>query len=246
MIDCLIVDDEQPARQHLGRLLHAHSDLCVRGEAVNGLEALQRIADNAPAVVFLDIEMPGLNGFEVVQQLGAPPVIVFVTAYDQYAVQAFEANAIDYILKPVMPARLAQAMDKVRATLRQPQDKYHAALRATLAAVQPRPLSKIAAQRGKRVVLLSPEDVLYAVAEDKLVFVCTATERLLVNRTITELDTLLSSAGFIRTSRSVLLNVGHARELIPWSSGTWKVKLSNGTEVGDSRERARGLKARIA
>ena len=245
MIDCLIVDDEAPARRHLVRLLHEHPDVRVSGEAMNGLEALQRIGDHPPAVVFLDVEMPGLNGFEVLQQLAAPPVVVFVTAYDQYAVKAFGANAIDYILKPVTAARLDQAMTKVRTSLTRPYDAYVAALRATLAHVQSRPVAKLAGQRGKRVVLVAPEEVLYAVAEDKLVFLCTSRERLLINRTIAELEELLCPRGFIRTSRSVLLNLEHARELVPWSSGTWKVKLSNGTEVGVSRERARDLKARV-
>ena len=245
MIDCLIVDDEAPARRHLVRLLHEHPDVRVSGEAMNGLEALQRIGDHPPAVVFLDVEMPGLNGFEVLQQLAAPPVVVFVTAYDQYAVKAFGANAIDYILKPVTAARLDQAMTKVRTSLTRPHDAYVAALRATLAHVQSRPVAKLAGQRGKRVVLVAPEEVLYAVAEDKLVFLCTSRERLLINRTIAELEELLCPRGFIRTSRSVLLNLEHARELVPWSSGTWKVKLSNGTEVGVSRERARELKSLI-
>jgi len=246
MIDCLIVDDEAPARQHVARLLEAHQDVRVIGEAVNGLDALQRVADDAPGVIFLDIEMPGLNGLDVVRQMPRQAVVVFVTAYDHYAVRAFDANAIDYVLKPVTPERLAQAVDKVRTILNRPRREYEAALRAAVDAANPKPPAKLAAQRGRRLVLVAPREVFYAVAEDKLVFICTASERLLVNRTIAELESLLASAGFVRTSRSTLVNFAHARELIPWSSGTWKLKLSNGVELGVSRERARAFKARIA
>ena len=246
MIACLIIDDEEPARRQLARLLEPHVDIRLAKEAANGLEAIQCIADEQPDVAFLDIEMPGLSGLEVVAQLGTPPIIVFVTAYDHYAVKAFEANAIDYLLKPVSPSRLAHTLDRVRATLKQPREAYNASLRATLARTLAGPPSKLAAHRGTRVVLLAPKDVLYVVAEDKLVFLCTASERFLVDRTIAEFDALLAPAGFVRISRSIVVNLEHATELIPSSSGTWKVKLSNSVELGVSRERARELKAKIA
>jgi two-component system, LytTR family, response regulator len=244
MIDCLIVDDEAPARRHLSRLLRDYPSVRVVGEAENGVEALQLIADHVPGVVFLDIEMPGPSGLDVVRQLSESPLIVFVTAYNHYAVAAFDANAIDYLLKPVTPQRLAQTLEKLRGSLHLLCDGYQAALQRALSTLRTAPISKLAATRGRRIVLLSLEDVLYIVAEHKLVFACTPTERLIVNRTIDQLETLLTTAGFIRTSRSVLMNVVHARELIPSSSGTWKVRLSNGGEVGVSRIRARQLRIR--
>lgn len=246
MIACVLIDDEEPARRELARLLRSHADIRIAAEAANGVEAIECIADEQPDVAFLDIEMPGLNGLEVVAQLSAPPVIVFVTAYDHYAVKAFEANAIDYLLKPVSPSRLAQTLGKVRARLMQPREAYNTSLRATLASTLAGPPSKVAAHRGNRVVLLAPKDVLYAVAEDKLVFLCTASERFLADRTIAEFEVLLSPGGFVRISRSIVVNLEHATELIPSSSGTWKLKLSNNVELGVSRERARELKAKIA
>src|SRR5262245_16150449 len=110
MIRCIIIDDEDLARQHVARLLRAHSDFEIAGQASNGVEALELISEHHPDVMFLDIEMPGLSAFDMLAQLRHPPLIVFATAYDKYAISAFDANALDYLLKPIQPARLAQAV----------------------------------------------------------------------------------------------------------------------------------------
>jgi two-component system LytT family response regulator len=117
MIRTLLVDDEELGLSTLRRALAAFPDFEIVGEAANGIEAIEAITELRPALVLLDIEMPGLSGFEVVQQLSAPPAIVFVTAYDEYAVRAFEANAVDYVLKPVQPERLERALHRVRDRL---------------------------------------------------------------------------------------------------------------------------------
>src|SRR5262245_43295902 len=212
MIRCLVVDDEQLARQHLRRLLQPHSDFQVVGDAASGPEAVESILESNPDVVFLDIEMPGLNGFEVVSQLSDPPLIVFATAYDKYAVDAFEANALDYLLKPIQPGRLAQAVEKIRTTLNTPRPQYASALRRAMSKLQVGPPAKLAARRGKRIVLLSPAEILYTAVEDELVFLHNQTERFVSDRTIAELEELLGSAGFFRVSRSAIVNLTHARE----------------------------------
>ena len=245
MIRCLIVDDEELARRHLARLLATHSDFQIVAEAANGVEALEIISHETPGVVFLDVEMPGLNAFEMVAQLKQPPLIVFATAYDRYAIAAFEANAVDYLLKPIQPVRLAKALDKVRATLQSPRPDYSLSLRRVSAAVRQQVPAKLAARRGKRIILLSPRDVMYALIEGEIVFFHTDTERFSTDRTIAELEELLAPAGFFRISRSAIINLNHARELLPWSSGTWKVKLANNVELDVSRDRARQLKSRI-
>ena len=117
MIRILIVDDEEPARMQLRRLLELDAGIQVVGEAANGIEALERIPEMRPDVVFLDIEMPGLNGFEVASNLINPPLIVFATAFDEFAVKAFEENALDYVLKPVQAKRIAQTLSRVKAAL---------------------------------------------------------------------------------------------------------------------------------
>jgi DNA-binding LytR/AlgR family response regulator len=242
---CLIVDDEDLARQQMAGLLAAQPNFQVIGEARNGVEALELIPELKPEVVFLDIEMPGLNGFDMLAQLRESPLIVFATAYDEFAIRAFDANAIDYLLKPIQPTRLAQALEKVQTNLLKSSDQYQASLSATLATLRRGPLAKLAGRRGKRIVLLSPNEIIYAAIEDKLVFLYTETDRFLTDRTIVELDQLLTPAGFFRISRGAVVNLEHARELLPWFSGTWRLKLSNQVELDVSRDRSRLLRSKI-
>jgi DNA-binding LytR/AlgR family response regulator len=189
--------------------------------------------------------MPELTAFDLLAELREPPLVVFATAYDEYAVKAFESNAIDYLLKPILPARLAKTIEKLRTTLEKPRREYEPLLRSVLSQLRTGPPAKLAARRGKRIVLLSPKEILYARIEDEIVFFHSQTERFATDRTITELEELLAPAGFCRISRSAIINLAYARELVPWSSGTWKVKLTNNTELDVSRERARDLKSLI-
>lgn len=240
-IRALLVDDEDLARSALRRLLEAAGDIEILGEAANGVEAIEKIGELQPEVVFLDIEMPGFDGFEVVQQLANPPVIVFVTAYDEYAVRAFEANAIDYLLKPVQPERLERALERIRQ--RVPQRESEPANRVReIARERSGPLRRIAARRGKRIVIIPVREIIRVEIEDKLVFAITANDRLLLEKTITELEAMLEPAGFLRISRGELVNLETVKELVPWFSGTWRVKLTNGEERDVSRERAKQLK----
>lgn len=245
MIRCIIVDDEDPARRHMRRLLESHQDLTIAAEASNAAQALELISEQHPDVAFLDIEMPGLNAFDLLAQLQHPPLIVFTTAYDKYAVSAFDDNALDYLLKPIQPLRLAQALDKIRTTLTEPREDYESKLQLQLRPLRKDPPSKLAARRGRRIVLLSPKDVIYAALDSQIVFYHTQAERLSTDRTLGELEELLESAGFFRVSRIAIVNLNHARELLPWSSGTWRVKLSNGVELDVSRDRARSLRSKI-
>ncbi len=238
-IRALLVDDEDLARIALRRALEQEHDIEIVGEATNGIEAIEKIAELRPDLVLLDIEMPGFDGFEVVQQLTDPPVIVFVTAYDEYAVRAFEANAIDYLLKPVQPERLSRALDRVQ------QRGNHGAKVKEIAAreiARSGPVRRIAARRGKRIVIVPLREVIRVEIEDKLVFAITANDRLLVEKTISELESILGPSGFLRISRGELVNLEMVKELVPWFSGTWRVKLANGEERDVSRERARQLK----
>lgn len=240
-IRTLLVDDEDPARDALRRELQSFADIRIVGEASNGIDAVERIADLRPDLVFLDIEMPGFDGFEVVRQLTDPPAIIFATAYDEYAVRAFEARAIDYLLKPVQPERLARALERVRQRAGAPAAEQG---RRVLETARERggPLRRLAARRGKRIVIVPLREVIRVEIEDKLVFAVTAGDRLLVEKTIAELETLLEPSGFLRISRGELVNLEAVKELIPWFSGTWRVKLANGEERDVSRERARQLK----
>lgn len=238
-IRALVVDDEDLARIALRRVLEPERDIEIVGEAANGLEAIEKIGELRPDLVLLDIEMPGFDGFEVVQQLNDPPAIVFVTAYDEYAVRAFEANAIDYLLKPVQPERLARALERVRQRMRSSE---HGGRVKEVARERSGPVRRIAARRGKRIVIVPLREVIRVEIEDKLVFAVTAHDRLLVEKTISELEAILEPSGFLRISRGELVNLEMVKELVPWFSGTWRVKLANGEERDVSRERARQLK----
>ncbi len=241
MIRALIVDDEELARVHLKRILDAESGIEVVGEACNGLEALEAIYELTPGVVFLDIEMPGMNGFEVVRNLSQPPPIVFATAYDEFAVKAFEAKALDYILKPVQPHRVRQTLARLNQS---PAPEYRDAMREVMglmARERPVPVTRLAVHRGKRIILLGLSEVFHITIEEKLVFAHTDKERFLIEKTVGEAEEMLADSGFRRISRGTLVNMEHVRELVPWFSGTWRVKLSNGVELDVSRDRARQL-----
>jgi two-component system LytT family response regulator len=257
MIRTLLVDDEELARSSLRRALLASPEFDgfeIVGEAANGPEALEEIEEHRPDLIFLDIEMPGFSGFEVIQQLssahqGEMPAIVFVTAYDEYAVRAFEANALDYLLKPLQSERLRRALARIRQRFAgrsssQPSDRFaeENARIAEIVSQRSGPLKRLAARRGKRIVIVPLREVIRIEIEDKLVFACTSKERLLIEKSIGELEALLEPAGFLRISRGELVNLEIVRELAPSFSGTWRVKLTNGEERDVSRERAKLLK----
>lgn len=248
MIETLLVDDEELARRELLDILSAEPDITVVGEAINGLQAVELIEHLKPQLVFLDIEMPGLNGFEVVNSLSYLPVIIFATAYDQYAIQAFEMNAVDYLMKPVTPGRVQMSLSRVRQ-IRQAGEASHAEALHNLVATVRRGnssyVSRVAVHKGPRIVLVSLRDITSICVEDKLVFVHTSGGRYLINRTISELEQALGDEGFFRTSRSAIINLEYLVEIIPWFSGTCKLKLVDGSELPLSRERVPRLKEMV-
>lgn len=245
MIRALVADDEALARRSLIAILQGETDVRVVAEAANGLEALERLEEHSPDVVFLDIEMPGLNGFEVIGNSRRSPLVVFVTAYDEYAVRAFEANAIDYLLKPIQPQRVRQALDRVRNNVQSGRSAYAESMKKLINAVRPGVPRKLAARKGKRIVLLGVNEIIRIAIDDKLVFLHTTADRFLTDKSIAELEEDLSASGFFRINRGELVNLECVREIIPWFSGTCKVRLASGAELDVSRERARQLKELI-
>jgi DNA-binding LytR/AlgR family response regulator len=246
MIRALLVDDEELARQELGDLLSHEPDITIIGEVANGLEAVEAIPALKPDLLFLDIEMPGLNGFEVINSLQTIPPVVFATAYDQYAIQAFEVNAIDYLLKPITATRLQRTLARARETqgsdntLQQQAALHH--LMTELRRNRSSYISRLAVQKGRRIVLVRLRDIIYIEIDAKLVFVCTAAGRFVVNKTISELEQSLVHEGFFRINRSTIVNLDFLDEIIPWFSATCILKLSNGLELPLSRERVACLK----
>ena len=244
MIRALVVDDEDLPRNGLKTMLEEQQDIEVF-DARDGVEALEQIEAIRPDVVFLDIEMPGLSGFEVLEHLAVVPLIVFATAYDEYAIKAFEANAVDYLLKPIQLPRLSATMERIRGALKQGPAPYEAALRKVLLELRHRVPERLAGRRNKRIVLLPKRSVVWVGVEDRLVFLHTANERYLSDRTIGELEEILKDGGFVRVNRSGLVNLDHVREMAPWMSGAWRITMSNGAELSVSRDRVRDLKALV-
>jgi len=236
MMRTLVVDDEDLARSNLVAMLG--NSIEVVGEASSGFEGIEKIIDLAPDAVFLDVEMPELSGFEMLAQLSRPPLVVFVTAYDHYAVQAFEEQAIDYLLKPLRRERVERAVARL---LDRSRDRTSDSLRNVLERFPV--VMKIAGRRGRKIVLIPPGEIIWIGVEDRLVFAHTPTERYLLSRTVGEFESILSPHGFFRVSRTDIVNLQHARELLPRSSGTWRLIMSNGHDLDVSRERAKALRA---
>jgi DNA-binding LytR/AlgR family response regulator len=245
-IKTFIIDDEAPARRELRYLLEQAGGVEVVGEAANGTEALKGIRSTRPRLVFVDVEMPGLSGLELAQflsELPEKPLIVFATAFEQFAVQAFEVEAFDYLLKPFSPDRVSKTVAKAA--------KFLAATAAS-----PRPEAgmsgeinrKIPLYRGEVIVPTAPERVLYFRCEGGDVFVHACDGRYRARFTLNELEQRLAAAGFVRTHRSFLVNTDHVREVVPWFHGSYKLVMDDRerTEIPVSRYNVKEIKKYFA
>jgi two-component system, LytTR family, response regulator len=239
MIRALLVDDEEPARGRLRRLLAEAPDVEIVGEAGDGEQAMEEIARLTPDVVFLDIQMPGCTGMEVAASLPRPrPHIIFCTAFDQYAVDAFELSAVDYLLKPINRARLAQALDRVR----QGHKSDDAIEKATLAAAPP---ARFLGRRGSAYRVVAARDVLCFVSEDGITTLHAADQHYWMSPTLNDLETRLDTRQFFRISRGAIVNLDAVREVAPTAGGYGEVTLKDGSKHEVSRRRFKELTARL-
>src|ERR1017187_9413535 len=241
-IRTLIVDDEPIARQILRDELGGFSDVDVVGEAENGAEALGKIGQLTPDLVLLDLQMPGLGGFDVIRRLpeDALPIIIIVTAYDQHAVRAFEAGALDYLLKPVRRERLEKALDRARA-LRGKNREVAESLAQLSEGTEPPETArgrKVVGRNGSEYYLLDLDDVLAFQAEREIVWILTARQRYMATQTLRSVDERLRGSVFQRVHRNALVNVNHVRKMSPMSSQRWLLTLSNGQEFIVSKRQA--------
>ena len=242
MMRVLLVDDEELARERLRRLLAEAADVEVVGEAGDGVEAMAKIAELTPDIVFLDIQMPGATGLEVAGSLTAPrPQIIFCTAFDQYAIEAFEVHAADYLLKPIARVRLQKALDRVRSGL------AAAPLERALAAAPP--LSRFLARKGSGYRVVPAGDVLYFVSEEGLTRLVPASGQdgrsLILSPTLNELEERIDAARLFRISRAAIVNLDAVREVGPAAGGSGEVVLRDGTRLDVSRRRYRELTERL-
>lgn len=245
-IQTLIVDDEPVARRLLREELERIPEIAILGEASNGREALQKIGRLKPDLVFLDLQMPVLSGFEVVRGLSGPsiPAIIIVTAFDQHAIQAFEAGAIDYLLKPVSEARLQKAIERAKKLLGHPPEIADQVAKIASVSAPSNPLRtrKIVGRIGDDYILLDAHEVLAFQAERELVWIITARQRLLANQSLRAIEERLSGSEFQRVHRNALVNVNHVRKLTALSSQRWCITLGNALQIIVSKRQAHKIR----
>lgn len=247
----LIVDDEPLARARLRRMVESLDGVTLAGEAGSAGEARQALAAAGVDLLLLDIQLPGEDGFELLRSLESRPAVVFVTAFDQYAVRAFDENAVDYLLKPFSQERLAQAIDRARRELERPEELSRR-LAELLGGIDrsraPSPwLERFAVRVGTRQLILRADEVMWFGTEDKLVFAATTADRHYVNFTLDQLERKLDPQRFARVHRAAIVNLDFAAALRPGFAGTYRLQLKDSarTEVPVSRARARSLRDRL-
>lgn len=248
-ISVVIVDDEKPARDELAYLLKGFSDVEVVAQAKNGFEAVTLIKERSPDLVFLDVEMPGLDGFGVLKKLVDKkvrlPQIVFATAYDHYAVQAFEVNAVDYLLKPFDKGRLARSVARTRKLL-ETRESPTERLESLLEQVgQRRAPSKLLLRTAQRLFLIDAGELVYATIEDGLITLVTRETQGNSNyRTMEELQATLDPGHFWRVHRSYLVNIDRIKEVVPWFKSSYQLRMDDkkGAEIPVSRAQTRRLR----
>lgn len=243
----VLADDERPARRFLVNLLKSFPDVEVVGEASNGKEALELIAGTKPSLALLDLQMPELGGLDTARLLkaGTAPLVAFVTAYDEFAVQAFELNAVDYLLKPVDRGRLAETLARARerATVGERTRGLTAAAAALDQATHPPFLERIPVRKRDEVVLLPVRKIASIVAEGELLHLTTlGNERYIISHRLHALEARLDPRRFVRLGRGALAAVDHIQRVNPMPGGTYQVTLSNGQSLPVSRLQSRVLR----
>lgn len=240
----LIIDDEALARERLRRLLAEFPEIEIVGEADSGEDALEKIHHLQPELIFLDIQMPGKNGFEVLAALEGErlPQIIFITAFDEYALRAFEVNAVDYLLKPVKRKRLKAALERL------PQTSAPGEMEAQIDKLltylhKPTYLQRLTVRKGDRIIFLETADILYFKAEDKYTFAVTESQEEIVDYTLSQLERKLDPEQFVRIHRGHIINLVFLKELRRWFGGRYVaiLKDKNQTQLPVSRGYARKI-----
>jgi two-component system LytT family response regulator len=245
-----LLDDEPLAVRRLQRMLEDTGRVEIAGTSSDPVQALEDVRRGRPDALFLDIDMPGLSGFDFLERLGMPqPLVVFTTAFDQYALEAFKVNSIDYLLKPVEGAELTRALAKLDRVLGEPRGDITvllARMRAMLAEREPQYLTRVASRVGVRVEFVDLAEVTHFYARDKLTFAATAAKHHPLDQSISELEQRLPPHRWIRIHRGTLLNVDAVKELHAWFGGRLLVRLKDGkTELQVARDRAAAVRLKL-
>ncbi len=240
-IRVLIVDDEEPARAILREFLADYPQFVVAGECANGYEAVKAVAEQKPDLVFLDIQMPKLDGFEVLDLLDPKPKVVFVTAYDEYAIRAFEVHAVDYLLKPFTAARFGEVIAHVEQVVR---GREAQPIESVSAAAARRPLQRIAFREGGTIEVVPVQRIDYVEAQDDYVHVFSRGAKHVKQQTLSELEALLDPTRFVRVHRSYIVNLESLAKVEPYAKDSRVAILRDGSRIPVSRagyERLREL-----
>lgn len=255
-IRALIVDDEPLARKGIAQLLDPVDDVTVVGEAADGAEAVRRIEEHEPELVFLDVQMPEMDGMEVVREVGVElmPLTIFVTAYDEYALDAFEAQALDYLLKPIDEERFAEALDRARAQLQQVEaNALSRQLRGLLQQYaeaddedeSTAPIERFTVRSRNRIYFVDAADVQWIESEGDYVALHDGEDAHLIRKTMKELEERLNSDSFLRVHRSYIVNTDYVEELRPLDHGTYRLIMVSGTPLKTSRGYSENVDALI-
>jgi two-component system, LytTR family, response regulator len=230
----VVVDDEAPARAVLREYLDAHPDVEIVAECANGFEAVKAVTELRPDLLFLDVQMPKLDGFEVLDLVGAGPAVVFVTAYDEYALRAFDVHAVDYLLKPFGPERLATSLERVRGRL---TSADRGTLGEVVAAARRRdlPAHRILVRDGSKVHVIPVDTLDYVEAQDDYVCLHAGGRRHLKDQTMSEVEAVLDPTRFVRIHRSVILNIERLARVEPYAKDSRVAILRDGTKLPVSR-----------
>jgi len=239
-IRTLVVDDEPLARRRLLSMLAKESEIDVIGEAGNGTSAVRAISEERPDLVFLDVQMPGLDGFEVLRATSAVhhPLVIFVTAHDEHAIRAFDVQAIDYLLKPVEETRFRESVRRAVARLRNPAQRDLAREMAQLldrVSAQPARDARIPVKRDGRVSFVPVEEIDWVEADGDLLRLHTAKGAHVIRETMAQLEAKLPAAEFVRIHRSIIVNARRVREVQPWFKGDYVLILNDGTKLRSGR-----------
>lgn len=247
MLRAFVAEQGELARIQLRSILLNYPDVRVVGDATDGLAALEKIKRLDPDLVFLDLEMPGVNESDIVSGFNGHPALVLTSTFHQHALHAFDSNALDFLLKPYNANRVDKTISRARTAFVSQREgaELCPSPGGANSWIRIRPLSRLAVHKGKRVLLLSLKDIVYFKVESRLVFSFTEDGHYLVNRTVTELEHLLGADGFFRVNRGTIINLNYLLEIIPWFSGTCRLKLTTGVEFPLSRDRVATLKALV-
>ncbi len=250
-MNVFLVDDEPLALKRLARLLEATGRVRVAGSESDPERAVERICSQPPDALFLDIEMPGMTGFDLLTRLPQDPLVVFTTAYDRYALRAFEVNSVDYLLKPIEPDQLDRALTKLERMFGGAEPRVDiktlaAQLAQAMEKREPEHLTRIASRLGDRVEFIETAQVTHFYAKDKLTYAATAAKHHVVDLTIADLEEKLDPRRFIRIHRSTIVSFDAIRELYMWFGGRLLVRLKDGkTELNVARDRVTQLRAKL-